>query len=301
MGHRGFTTGKGHRGFTGCAGTVHRPWGAPDAPGSFRRMVAVDGSPDHALPRHGTEGGAVRTGVGVVPRHSHRGSATINADDPLDQESLRLSRIRHRHHITDPKRPGGQHEEAVTGQQGWRHAQSVDDDPARSAEERRHQHTRDRGKDEQRISSPTRASNVAHMRIVSFLLSRLDRVSAPGVAEAHCDLPCGVYDPAQARIEAEAVKSITERFNASDDDLFRTRAVIIKEQRAELLKHHLWVLWTDYFTPEHLRAYPNLHELFWHATKTAGESKKTNDVAVAEDLLNQVAEIEKIFWATKNA
>jgi nickel superoxide dismutase len=139
------------------------------------------------------------------------------------------------------------------------------------------------------------------MRIVPRLLSTLDRVWPAAVAEAHCDLPCGVYDPAQARIEAEAVKSIMERFNASDDDVFKTRAVMIKEQRAELLKHHLWVLWTDYFQPEHLKAYPNLHELFWHATKTAGESKKTTDVALAEDLLNQVAEIERIFWATKKA
>jgi nickel superoxide dismutase len=139
------------------------------------------------------------------------------------------------------------------------------------------------------------------MRIVSRLLSALDRVSAPVVAEAHCDLPCGVYDPAQARIEAEAVKGIMERFNASEDDVFRTRAIIIKEQRAELLKHHLWVLWTDYFKPEHLEAYPNLHEIFWRATKTAGEVKKTTDLAVADDLLNQVAEIEKMFWATKNA
>ena len=139
------------------------------------------------------------------------------------------------------------------------------------------------------------------MRMVPRILSVLDRVSPPRIAHAHCDLPCGVYDPAQARIEAEAVKGIMERFNASDDDSFRTRALFIKEQRAELLKHHLWVLWTDYFRPEHLEAYPNLHELFWNATKTAGAAKKTTDLAVADDLLDQVAVIEKIFWETKKA
>jgi nickel superoxide dismutase len=181
----------------------------------------------------------------------------------------------------------------------------VNDNPARSEKQPRHGRASDQGDQEQQGSNPGRATNVAHMRIVSSLLSGLlssvDRIAVPLVAEAHCDLPCGVYDPAQARIEAEAVKSITERFNASDDDLFRTRALIIREQRAELLKHHLWVLWTDYFTPEHLKAYPNLHDVFWRATKKAGEAKKTADVAVADDLLNQVAEIEKIFWATKNA
>jgi nickel superoxide dismutase len=252
-------------------------------------------------------------GTGVVSSHHQRSAGRIDADNPLHQESLRTARIRHRDHVTDPRLSCRNDQKPVTGQQAWSHAQSVNDNPPRSEEERRHRHANDQGQDErrewrprrQRSSNVGRATNVAHMRIVSSLLSgllsRLDRVSAPGVAEAHCDLPCGVYDPAQARIEAEAVKSITERYNASDDELFRTRALFIREQRAELLKHHLWVLWTDYFTPDHLEAYPNLHDVFWRATKKAGEAKKTSDVAVAEELLNQVAEIEKIFWATKNA
>ena len=65
------------------------------------------------------------------------------------------------------------------------------------------------------------------------------------------------------------------------------------------MKEHLWILWTDYFKPEHLKAHPNLHELFWNATKTAGESKKTNDVAVGDRLLAEIDEIAEIFWATK--
>jgi hypothetical protein len=58
---------------------------------------------------------------------------------------------------------------------------------------------------------------------------------------AHCDLPCGVYDPAQARIEAESVLQIAKKYAANDDPVFRMRAIMIKEQRAELAKHHLWV------------------------------------------------------------
>jgi nickel superoxide dismutase len=139
------------------------------------------------------------------------------------------------------------------------------------------------------------------MRILPALLRALDRVSTPVTVLAHCDLPCGVYDPAQARIEAESVKACMEKFNGSDDDVFKTRAVLIKEQRADLVKHHLWVLWTDYFKPPHLEAHPTLHELFWNATKAAGRSKATNDVSVAEDLLNQIAEIDRIFWETKKA
>ena len=84
---------------------------------------------------------------------------------------------------------------------------------------------------------------------------------------AHCDLPCGVYDPAQARIEAESVKAICEKYAANEDPVFRTRAIIIKEQRSQLVKEHLWVLWTDYFKPPHFEKYPQLHELFNKATK----------------------------------
>ena len=98
-----------------------------------------------------------------------------------------------------------------------------------------------------------------------------ERILAPRrVAHAHCDLPCGVYDPAQARIEAESVKACQEKYQGSDDPIFRERAVGIKEERADLVKHHLWVLWTDYFKPEHVEKYPQLHELFWNATKEAG-------------------------------
>jgi len=139
------------------------------------------------------------------------------------------------------------------------------------------------------------------MRLVDQLLVTIDRVSAPRAVHAHCDLPCGVYDPAQARIEAESVKGIIEKYNASDDEAFRTRAIVIKEERADLVKHHLWVLWTDYFKPEHLEKYPQLHEVFWKATKKAGEVKKTTDVAVADELLAQIAGIDKIFWETKKA
>jgi nickel superoxide dismutase len=137
------------------------------------------------------------------------------------------------------------------------------------------------------------------MPIASHLFAALDRVSAPSVVHAHCDLPCGVYDPAQPRIEAESVKATMEKFNASDDETFKVRATLIKEERADLVKHHLWVLWTDYFKPEHLEKFPELHDTFWKATKSAGEAKKTNDVAVADRLLEQIAAIDTIFWETK--
>ena len=98
-----------------------------------------------------------------------------------------------------------------------------------------------------------------------------NKLFAPTIeVAAHCDLPCGVYDPAQARIEAESIKAIIGKVADNDDADFRTRAILIKEQRSELVKHHLWVLWTDYFKPPHFEKYPQLHQLVNEATKLAG-------------------------------
>ena len=132
----------------------------------------------------------------------------------------------------------------------------------------------------------------------------LGRLLAPTtVAHAHCDLPCGVYDPAQARLEAESVKACIVKFNGSDDPVFRERALVIKEQRSDLVKEHLWVLWTDYFKPPHFEKYPQLHTLINEATKLAGAggTKGSMDPAVADQLLAKIDEIADIFWETKKA
>jgi len=128
------------------------------------------------------------------------------------------------------------------------------------------------------------------------------RFFAPTIeVQAHCDLPCGVYDPAQAHIEAQSVKAICEKVADNDDPDFRTRAMIIKEQRSELVKHHLWVLWTDYFKPPHFEKYPQLHQLFNEATKLAGAAgtKGSFSVETANELLEKIDEIADIFTATK--
>ncbi|HYG93562.1 MAG TPA: superoxide dismutase, Ni [Nocardioides sp.] len=129
------------------------------------------------------------------------------------------------------------------------------------------------------------------------------RLFAPTIeVSAHCDLPCGVYDPAQARIEAESVKAICQKVADNDDPDFRIRAALIKEQRSDLVKHHLWVLWTDYFKPPHFEKYPQLHQLVNEATKLAGGgggTKAVFDIEVADQLLAKIDEIAKIFWETK--
>jgi nickel superoxide dismutase len=135
----------------------------------------------------------------------------------------------------------------------------------------------------------------------------VDLLRPSRVVHAHCDLPCGVYDPAQARIEAESVQKIQQKYQDAEAqkkptesvDDFRSRCLLIKEERADLVKHHLWVLWTDYFKPEHLQKYPQLHDLFWKATKAAGDAKKSQDPSQGEQLLGLIKEIDTIFWETK--
>ena len=135
-----------------------------------------------------------------------------------------------------------------------------------------------------------------------MLTRLLDALTVTEVS-AHCDLPCGVYDPAQAKIEAESVKAVIQKHNASDDPAFKARAIFIKEQRSDLVKHHLWVLWTDYFKAPHFEKYPQLHDLFNEATKLAGAggTKGSLDVAVADQLLAKIDQIAAIFWETKKA
>ncbi len=127
----------------------------------------------------------------------------------------------------------------------------------------------------------------------------LIRTLAPQrTAHAHCDIPCGIYDPAQARIEAESCYRIVEKYLASDDDVFRTRCIIVKEERAELVKHHIDVLWHDYFKPEHVEKYPNLHDTCWKAAKAASDVKHSVDLDDAKKLLALIDQIDDMWKGT---
>ncbi|MDA8397839.1 MAG: superoxide dismutase, Ni [Actinomycetota bacterium] len=131
------------------------------------------------------------------------------------------------------------------------------------------------------------------------MFKTISKALEPRTASAHCDLPCGVYDPAQARVEAQSIRAIVEKYNASDDEYFRARAISIKEERADEVNHHLDILWYQYFQPAHLEKYPELHEIFWKTKKLTSQAKRTNDIAVADSLLAGIDQIAEIFWETK--
>ena len=138
-------------------------------------------------------------------------------------------------------------------------------------------------------------------------MSRLSRWLAPRtIAYAHCDIPCGIYDPTPAKIAADTVAKMVEKIGQLDKNAtdLGTRAnfvrmVSVKEQHAEIVKKELQVLWSDYFKPEHLEKFPKLHDSFWKALKLASRNKQNVDAQAAADLQGAVKEISDMFWATK--
>lgn len=132
------------------------------------------------------------------------------------------------------------------------------------------------------------------------------------VAHAHCDGPCGVYDPASARIAAEAVLSMTKKIlalelpNSDDKGAMATyhnaiaRFTKIKEEQAELAKKELLVLWTDYFKPDHLGKFADLHDVFWKAAKLCSACKQEVSLVHAQELMEAIKKIHEMFWNSKN-
>lgn len=132
-------------------------------------------------------------------------------------------------------------------------------------------------------------------------IAKLISKTAVETVSAHCDGPCGVYDPASARIAAEAALSMTKKIKdlgPADSNTF-SRFVSIKEEQAHLAKTELLVLWTDYFKPEHVAQYPDLHDKFWKAAKLCSTVKHEVNEDAANDLMAAIEDIHNIFWATK--
>jgi len=151
------------------------------------------------------------------------------------------------------------------------------------------------------------------MALLHPILRALDRVRPAPVARAHCDIPCGIYDPHHAQLAAHTVV----RMNLLIKDLphptpestmeqkmeFHAklgRYVATKEQHAEIAKHEIRILWGDYFKPEHVQAHPGLHDLVFKAMKAASKARQETNLQAAEDLLKATNDVAEIFWQTKN-
>jgi nickel superoxide dismutase len=132
-------------------------------------------------------------------------------------------------------------------------------------------------------------------------------------AQAHCDIPCGIYEPSPAKIAASTVLRMVEQLevfkppkDSGDQKAMLqylntvSRRISIKEEHAQLCKRELYILWSDFFKPEHFEKFPNLHELFWQATKLCSKNKQEVNKETAQNLVEAVDEIAKVFYQAKN-
>jgi nickel superoxide dismutase len=140
------------------------------------------------------------------------------------------------------------------------------------------------------------------------MLSALSRWFRIEIAEAHCDVPCGVYDPASAALAAKTVAVLAKKIvdlptptasaPAAEQKAFEntvTRMIQVKEEHAQLCKKELLILWSDFFKPQHLELFPDLHTTFWNAAKLCSFNKQNVDVTKAEELQAACAKVAEMF------
>lgn len=123
---------------------------------------------------------------------------------------------------------------------------------------------------------------------------------------AHCDIPCGIYDPKPAQIAAATVLKMVQKINELPSKNYElitmnslVRMVLVKEEHAQICKKEILILWTDYFKSEHLENFPDLHDLVWKTTKLCSENKRMVDEIKAQELIEAVNTIADIFEQTK--
>lgn len=144
--------------------------------------------------------------------------------------------------------------------------------------------------------------------IIKNILHTISKILPTGIAYAHCDIPCGIYDPKAAQIAAATVLKMVqliydlpkENPTANDRNKF-VRCVLTKEEHARKCKEEILILWTDFFKQEHLKMFPNLHETFWKAAKLCSTNKQEVSIEYATELVKAVDEIVDIFQKAKNA
>ena len=138
----------------------------------------------------------------------------------------------------------------------------------------------------------------------SRALRALDAIAPPATAEAHCDIPCGIYDPHLMQIAALTVVRMNQLIDGLGDDAAKSKSslsryILVKEEHAEIVKREARIIWGDYFKPEHLEKYKDLHDVTWAIMKLGSKVRQTIDMQAAQDLLARTQRFAEIFWDTK--
>jgi nickel superoxide dismutase len=136
----------------------------------------------------------------------------------------------------------------------------------------------------------------------------LDRILLFSQAKAHCDIPCGIYDPIPAQIDSLTVVRMMDLMAAIADsdekgDLaYRNnlaRYIAVKEQHAEKAKSEIRVIWGDFIKEPHVKKYPELPELVHKIMQLGSKCKQTADRDQGLALVDAVNQFAEIFWAIK--
>jgi len=148
----------------------------------------------------------------------------------------------------------------------------------------------------------------------AWIVEFRDAVAPPTPVYAHCDIPCGIYDPHEAQIAALTVVRMDQLIgelpalapDAKPEERATygsrlSRYTAVKEQHAERVKHEVRVIWGDYFTADHAKQFPHAHELVWKIMKQASKCRQGTALADAQELLKLVQEFAELFWQTKGA
>lgn len=128
-------------------------------------------------------------------------------------------------------------------------------------------------------------------------------------AYAHCDIPCGIYDPKIAQMAAATMLKMVQKINelptdGTPEEILQARnsfvrMVMVKEEHGRLCKAELLILWADYFKEEHLEKFPDLHDKFWKTLKLVSKVKQSIDEEAAKELVKAVDEIAQMFEQSK--
>ena len=122
--------------------------------------------------------------------------------------------------------------------------------------------------------------------------------------EAHCDIPCGIYDPHLAQVAAHTVVRMVDLMegldkSAADYNHKFSRYVTTKEEHAELAKHEIRIIWGDFIKSMHLKSQPGLGNLVWEIMQKGSAARQNFDKASAKALLDAVLDFSEKFWMLK--
>lgn len=144
--------------------------------------------------------------------------------------------------------------------------------------------------------------------MLQIILKLLDKIIPAEIVYAHCDVPCGIYETGTLLTAVATIEKMVQKLEALEKpaadapkgewlayENTLTRMVLEKEEQGEICKKELLILWTDYFKPEHLEMFPNLHDAFWKAAKLVSKCKQSVDLKAVEELKSSVQEIDMIF------